>query len=124
MLLDYELRANFILAIGDDRTDEDLFRALPPTAHSVRVGLAQTGARYYLSSDTAVRRLLRQSVEGPGERHSEPTCLGLEAGGDDKGNSGSSRTMKVRAAWARMPNQACGTVREDCSNHVTPKRQL
>ena len=27
----------FILSIGDDWTDEDLFRALPPTAYSVRV---------------------------------------------------------------------------------------
>ncbi len=50
--------ADFILAIGDDWTDEDLFRALPPNAYSVRVGLAQTAARYYLGSHTAVRRLL------------------------------------------------------------------
>jgi trehalose 6-phosphate synthase/phosphatase len=51
---------DFILAIGDDWTDEDLFRALPPTAFSVRVGLANTAARYYLGSHTAVRRLLRE----------------------------------------------------------------
>jgi trehalose 6-phosphate synthase/phosphatase len=50
---------DFILAVGDDWTDEDLFRALPPTAYSVRVGLAQTAARYYLNSHTAVRRLLK-----------------------------------------------------------------
>lgn len=48
----------FVLAIGDDVTDEDLFRALPATAHSVRVGLAQTAARYYLTSHAEVRRLL------------------------------------------------------------------
>ena len=48
--------ADFILAIGDDWTDEDLFRALPPTAFSVRVGLANTAARYHLSNHTAVRR--------------------------------------------------------------------
>ena len=35
----------FILGIGDDWTDEDLFRALPPTAFSVRVGVANTAAR-------------------------------------------------------------------------------
>ncbi|HWH72431.1 MAG TPA: bifunctional alpha,alpha-trehalose-phosphate synthase (UDP-forming)/trehalose-phosphatase, partial [Candidatus Sulfotelmatobacter sp.] len=54
----------FVLAIGDDWTDEDLFRLLPPSAFSVRVGLAQTAARYYLGSHTAVRRVLRALLEG------------------------------------------------------------
>jgi trehalose 6-phosphate synthase/phosphatase len=54
------LEADFILAIGDDWTDEDLFRALPTTAYSVRVGLANTAARFYLSNHTAVRRVLRE----------------------------------------------------------------
>jgi trehalose 6-phosphate synthase/phosphatase len=52
--------ADFILAVGDDWTDEDLFRALPPGAFSVRVGLANTAARYCLYSHTDVRRLLRE----------------------------------------------------------------
>jgi trehalose 6-phosphate synthase/phosphatase len=52
--------AEFILAMGDDWTDEDLFRALPPSAYTIRVGLAKTSARYHLSSFTAVRRLLRE----------------------------------------------------------------
>jgi trehalose 6-phosphate synthase/phosphatase len=52
--------SDFVLAIGDDWTDEDLFRALPPSTFSVRVGLAQTAARYHLGSHTAVRRLLRE----------------------------------------------------------------
>ncbi|HVU07183.1 MAG TPA: bifunctional alpha,alpha-trehalose-phosphate synthase (UDP-forming)/trehalose-phosphatase [Verrucomicrobiae bacterium] len=53
-------KPEFILGIGDDWTDEDLFRALPPNAFSVRVGVANTAARYYLSNHTAVRRLLRE----------------------------------------------------------------
>jgi len=57
------VEADFILAVGDDWTDEDLFRALPPAAYSVRVGMAQTAARYYLSNHLAVRRLLRTLVE-------------------------------------------------------------
>jgi len=60
------LDAGFILAIGDDWTDEDLFRALPPTAYSVRVGLANTAARYYLGNHTAVRRVLRELSEASG----------------------------------------------------------
>ena len=51
--------ADFILAIGDDWTDEDLFRVLPATAFSVRIGLAKTAACYHLGSYSAVRRLLR-----------------------------------------------------------------
>ena len=49
---------DFVLGIGDDWTDEDLFRALPPTACSVRVGVATTAAHFFLSNHIAVRRLL------------------------------------------------------------------
>jgi trehalose 6-phosphate synthase/phosphatase len=52
--------ADFILGIGDDWTDEDLFRALPRQAYSVRVGLAPTAARYFLGTHMAVRRLLQE----------------------------------------------------------------
>jgi trehalose 6-phosphate synthase/phosphatase len=58
----------FILGIGDDWTDEDLFRALPAGARSVRVGMATTSAHYYLSSHTAVRRMLRELSEIPREK--------------------------------------------------------
>lgn len=51
---------DFILGVGDDWTDEDLFRALPPSAYSVRVGMANTGARYYLGGHTAVRKALHE----------------------------------------------------------------
>ncbi len=57
------VQADFVLAIGDDWTDEDLFRALPETACSVRVGMAQTAARYHLANPAAVRRLLREMLE-------------------------------------------------------------
>lgn len=52
------LGAKFVLAVGDDWTDEDLFRALPASAYSVRVGPAETAARFCLSDHMAVRRLL------------------------------------------------------------------
>jgi len=50
----------FILGIGDDWTDEDLFRALPASAFSVRVGVENTAARYFLGNPGAVRRVLRE----------------------------------------------------------------
>ncbi len=49
---------DFILAIGDDWTDEDMFEALPETAYSIRVGLTTTHARYNVDSHREVRNLL------------------------------------------------------------------
>ena len=72
---------DFILGIGDDWTDEDLFRALPPGACSVRVGVAKTAAQYYLSSHTAVRRLLADLSEaGAPEQEREPALAGHNNG--------------------------------------------
>jgi trehalose 6-phosphate synthase/phosphatase len=55
--------ATAILAIGDDRTDEDLFGALPPEAITVRVGPGTTRARFRLEGVAAVRRVLHSLVE-------------------------------------------------------------
>ncbi len=49
---------DFILAIGDDHTDEDTFRALPDHAFTVKVGLNRTLARYKVRSVEEVRELL------------------------------------------------------------------
>ena len=56
---------DFILAIGDDWTDEDMFRALPSSAFSVRVGVAKTSARYFLVNPAAVRRMVRELSAPP-----------------------------------------------------------
>ena len=54
------LEPDFILAIGDDFTDEDTFRSLPDEAWSVKVGLGSTSAKYNLSSQSRVIPLLRE----------------------------------------------------------------
>jgi trehalose 6-phosphate synthase/phosphatase len=54
---------DFILAIGDDRTDEDLFAAMPPDAYSIKVGLAPSRARFNLVSQRDVLPLLRRCIE-------------------------------------------------------------
>lgn len=56
---------DFILAIGDDHTDEDTFRALPPDnyAYSIKVGTGQSSARYNIVSVEEVRVLLRNLAE-------------------------------------------------------------
>jgi trehalose 6-phosphate synthase/phosphatase len=50
----------FILAIGDDITDEDVFAALPATAYSVKVGRGRTQALYRLPTPKDVLKLLRK----------------------------------------------------------------
>jgi trehalose 6-phosphate synthase/phosphatase len=51
---------DFILAVGDDRTDEDLFSVLPDSAYSIKVGVGPTRARYNLDNVAAVRSLLQR----------------------------------------------------------------
>ncbi|HWD93757.1 MAG TPA: bifunctional alpha,alpha-trehalose-phosphate synthase (UDP-forming)/trehalose-phosphatase [Verrucomicrobiae bacterium] len=72
--------AEFILGIGDDWTDEDLFRALPETACSVRVGVAKTAARYHLTNHTTVRRLLRELTDAGRKGGGEAPALALTIG--------------------------------------------
>ncbi|MCR5888817.1 bifunctional alpha,alpha-trehalose-phosphate synthase (UDP-forming)/trehalose-phosphatase [Hymenobacter sp. J193] len=49
----------FVLALGDDRTDEDTFAALPPEAYTLKVGpTSRSLARYAVAGVADVRRLL------------------------------------------------------------------
>jgi trehalose 6-phosphate synthase/phosphatase len=50
----------FILAIGDDMTDEDLFRAMPKDAISIKVGFNPSYAMYNLNGTQDTRNLLRE----------------------------------------------------------------
>jgi len=54
---------DFILAIGDDKTDEDMFAALPEYAYTIRVGLVYSRAKFNVSSVYSVRRLLKRLIE-------------------------------------------------------------
>jgi trehalose 6-phosphate synthase/phosphatase len=49
-----------VLAMGDDRTDEDLFAAMPSDAVTVHVGSGQSMARYRLADVEEVRAVLRR----------------------------------------------------------------
>jgi trehalose 6-phosphate synthase/phosphatase len=51
-----------VIAVGDDRTDEDLFAALPPSALTIHVGHGASLAAFRLPDPGAVRRLLRSFV--------------------------------------------------------------
>lgn len=53
---------DFIMAIGDDWTDEYTFKALPENANSIKVGVKHSAARYYLETVENVRELLKKMV--------------------------------------------------------------
>jgi trehalose 6-phosphate synthase/phosphatase len=51
---------DFILAIGDDATDEDLFQELPKQAYSIKIGVAPSKAKYHFRSQNEVIPFLKQ----------------------------------------------------------------
>lgn len=51
---------DFILAVGDDYTDEDLFMAMPSNAHTVKIGTGNTSAVFRLNSWKSMRSLLKE----------------------------------------------------------------
>ena len=54
---------DFVMAIGDDWTDEYLFKVLPETAYSIRVGIAQSYAKFNLRNNTEVLELLGRLIK-------------------------------------------------------------
>jgi trehalose 6-phosphate synthase/phosphatase len=57
-------RYDFLLAIGDDKTDEDLFRILPAQAQTVKIGIAPSLAKYNLANQQGVVRLIGHLLSG------------------------------------------------------------
>lgn len=53
----------FVLCIGDDRTDQDMYAVLPPHAVTVHVGARVEGAAYTLPTPARARALLRELIE-------------------------------------------------------------
>ncbi len=50
----------FLLAMGDDYTDEEMFAVLPEKAYSIRVGLSISKARFNVDSVDDVKSLLKE----------------------------------------------------------------
>lgn len=53
---------DFVLAAGDDYTDEDMFTALPVTAYTLKVGRGYTAARYRVAAVDNLQALLNKLV--------------------------------------------------------------
>ena len=54
---------DFIMAVGDDKTDEDMFRALADRAITVKIGSGHTAAQYNLTSQGEVLHMLNQLIK-------------------------------------------------------------
>ncbi|MCI1241437.1 MAG: trehalose-phosphatase [Bifidobacterium subtile] len=63
---------DFVLAVGDDATDETMFAAMPEAAWTLKVGTGMTKARSRIASATALHRLfgylIAESEAGKAER--------------------------------------------------------
>jgi trehalose 6-phosphate synthase/phosphatase len=70
-----ETRFDFLLAIGDDKTDEDLFRVLPPDAFTLKVGLVPSLAKYNLKNQPDVSALLSEFVKETSKNKPEITFI-------------------------------------------------
>lgn len=55
---------DFILAAGDDYTDEELFAAMPKNAYSIKIGIGISKARFNLDSVPEFRLLLNELLGG------------------------------------------------------------
>ncbi len=54
---------DFVLAIGDDTTDEDMFRALPPEGISIKVGSFSPAAKYRIPLQSSVIPFLSKLIQ-------------------------------------------------------------
>lgn len=52
-------KPDFILAVGDDVTDEDLFNKLPQSAYTIKVGFESSKARYFVYNCSQILELLQ-----------------------------------------------------------------
>jgi trehalose 6-phosphate synthase/phosphatase len=58
-----KISPDFILAIGDDKTDEDIFDELPDH-YTIKVGIGTTAARYRVKSPRDVRGIIKTLIQG------------------------------------------------------------
>jgi trehalose 6-phosphate synthase/phosphatase len=67
---------DFVMAIGDDASDEDMFKALPSEAITIKVGTGVSAATFYQHSHEDVRGLL-QGIHGTTVRVSQAAEIQL-----------------------------------------------
>ena len=56
--------SDFIVAMGDDKTDEDMFRSLPTSAITIKIGLTASLAKYNLVNQRDAAQFIGRLVKG------------------------------------------------------------
>jgi trehalose 6-phosphate synthase/phosphatase len=59
----------FLLCAGDDQTDEDMYKALPPEAVTINVGGGRGGHRFVIETPLRLRALLRRLLAAARRNH-------------------------------------------------------
>tara|TARA_E500000331_G_scaffold344409_1_gene380614 strand:- start:498 stop:2675 length:2178 start_codon:yes stop_codon:yes gene_type:complete len=62
-LMEIYPEADFILALGDDFTDEDTFKAMPEEAYTIKVGTSASEAKFSVNSYKEVRKLFNEIIK-------------------------------------------------------------
>ena len=62
-LMEIYPEADFLLALGDDFTDEDTFKAMPEEAYSIKVGTSASEAKFSVNSYKEVRKLFNNIIK-------------------------------------------------------------
>ena len=55
--------ADFLLALGDDFTDEDTFKAMPEEAYTIKVGTSASEAKFSVNSYKEVRKFFNEIIK-------------------------------------------------------------
>ncbi len=63
------IQPDFILCIGDDATDEDMFRALKDRGHTIKIGRANTSAQFTILSQREVFPFLNRFIRPVASRN-------------------------------------------------------
>jgi len=53
----------FVMAIGDDWGDEDIFKAMPREAYTIKIGNAYSIAKYHLDTSDEARNILTRLLQ-------------------------------------------------------------
>ena len=62
-LMEIYPEADFLLALGDDFTDEDTFKAMPEEAYTIKVGTSASEAKFSVNSYKEVRKLFKDIIK-------------------------------------------------------------
>ena len=62
-LMEIYPEADFLLALGDDFTDEDTFKAMPEEAYTIKVGTSASEAKFSVNSYKEVRKLFNEIIK-------------------------------------------------------------